>query len=184
MNEMNNEANTAPTVRIAGVVSDSIVDGPGLRLVLFFQGCHHHCPGCHNPETHDFEGGTLFDLEDFTEKVVEELKANPLLAGVTFSGGEPICQYEAMLYIAKQVRAMNRNIVIFTGYTFEELVDMNKPEIMELLKMTTLLVDGRFELEKRNLEIKFRGSTNQRLINPIASIEQGEIVMWKSKFDF
>lgn len=172
------------TIRIAGVVGDSIVDGPGLRLAVFVQGCPHHCEGCHNPETHDFEGGIEFDTEDFIARVRDEIIHNPIVSGVTFSGGEPMCQPEALCRVGRAVKELGKDIVIFTGYTYEQLLERKEPEVRELLSMATLLVDGPFILAERNLEIKFRGSTNQRLINPAASLEQGKIVEWKSKFDF
>ena len=171
------------TIRIAGVVGDSIVDGPGLRLTVFVQGCPHNCEGCHNPETHDFAGGIEFDLQDFIARVRDEIIHNPILSGVTFSGGEPMCQPEALLEVAKAVRELEKNIVIYTGYTYEQLLERKEPEVRELLSMAMLLVDGPFILAQRNLEIKFRGSTNQRLIDPQKSLEQGKIVEWKSKFD-
>lgn len=174
----------ANTIRIAGVVGDSIVDGPGLRLAVFVQGCPHNCEGCHNPETHDFSGGIEFDTDDFIARVRDELIHNPIVSGVTFSGGEPMCQPEALCRVAKAVRELGKDIVIYTGYTYEELLERKEPEVRELLSMTRLLVDGPFILAQRNLEAKFRGSTNQRLIDPAASLEKGEIVEWRSKFDF
>ncbi|MBQ9949701.1 MAG: anaerobic ribonucleoside-triphosphate reductase activating protein [Clostridia bacterium] len=174
------------TIRIAGVMSDSIVDGPGLRLSIFTQGCPHACVGCHNPETHDPNGGLEFETDDFISRVRDELIHNPILSGITLSGGEPIAQVSAVLRVAKAVREMGKTVVLFSGYTYEELIAMseNEPDIKELLSLCMLLVDGRFILEQRNLEIKFRGSTNQRLIDPIKSLEKGEVVPWKSKFDF
>ena len=89
--------NKAPLLRLSGVISESIVDGPGFRYVVFTQGCPHGCPGCHNPQTHDFNGGTLID----PLTLLPEIDENPLLAGVTFSGGEPFCQPEALLPLAR-----------------------------------------------------------------------------------
>ena len=174
------------TIRIAGVVSDSIVDGPGLRLSIFVQGCPHHCEGCQNPETHDFEGGIEFDTEDFISRVRDEIIHNPILAGVTSTGGEPIAQVSAVLKIAEAVRELGKNVVLFTGYTYEELLKMSddEPDIKKLLALCMLLVDGRFILEQKSLQLKFRGSSNQRLIDPAASLKCGEMVPWKSKFDF
>ena len=172
-------------IRIAGVISDSIVDGPGLRLSIFVQGCPHNCEGCHNPETHDFNGGVVFDTENFSFKVLDELRRNPILAGVTFSGGEPVEQAPALLKIARAAVEMGKDVVLFTGYTYEQLLEKSKehPEILELLSLCVLLIDGRFVLAERSLTLKFRGSTNQRLIDPKKSLETGETVLWKSKFD-
>ena len=104
-------------LRIAGLVNDSIVDGPGIRYTIFVQGCPHHCPGCHNPDTHSFSGGSITD----TGELLEKIKQNPLLDGVTFSGGEPFCQAAVLAELGKQIKQLGLNIVTYTGYTFEEL---------------------------------------------------------------
>ncbi len=162
-------------VRISGVIRESIVDGPGLRFVLFTQGCPHHCPGCHNPQTHDPAGG--YDVED--EKVISEFAKNPLLKGMTFSGGEPMEQPEALLPIAKAVVAMGKDLDIYSGYTYEQLLEKAKtrPAILELLKLTTILIDGPFILAERDLTLHFRGSRNQRLIDVQKTLESGTIVL-------
>jgi len=164
-------------IRIAGVVRESIVDGPGLRFVVFCQGCPHGCKGCHNPATHDFGGG--YDCE--IEKIVAAVEANPLLDGVTFSGGEPLCQPEAFCGLARELRQRlpQMNILIYTGYTFEELVPMceKNPALKELLDMTDWLVDGRFVEAQKDLTLQFRGSQNQRIINMKATKEAGVVVI-------
>ena len=104
-------------LRIAGTANDSIVDGPGIRFTIFTQGCPHHCEGCHNPQTHDFSGGTITD----TDELLNRIKSNPLLDGVTFSGGEPFCQAEALAELGTKIKALGLNIVTYTGYTFEVL---------------------------------------------------------------
>lgn len=149
-------------LRINGMVEDSIVDGPGLRLAVFVQGCPHHCPGCHNPQTHDFAGGRL--IED--EEILGRLQRNPLTAGVTFSGGEPFCQPEALYRIGRGVRAMGKNIVCYSGYTLEQLLDLAKerPAILKLLQISELLVDGPYLEAERDLTLQYRGSANQRLL--------------------
>jgi len=158
-------------IRIAGLVNDSIVDGPGFRFTVFTQGCTHHCPGCHNPQTHDFSGGK--DAE--TGEIIEKIRKNPLLDGITLSGGEPFCQSAACAEIARAAKKLGLNVWSYSGYTFEELVS-GKEEWLELLREIDVLVDGRFELEKRTLECRFRGSWNQRLINVPASLKQGSAV--------
>ena len=167
------------TLRIAGTVKDSIVDGPGIRYVVFTQGCPHHCPGCHNPQTHDFHGG--YDCE--IEKILNAIGENPMLDGVTFSGGEPLCQPEGFLELARGIRSRfpQLNIVIFTGYTWEELMQMQeyKPALKELLQLTDLLIEGRYEQAKRDLTLQFRGSTNQRIIDMNATREAGLVVLSK-----
>ena len=152
-----------PPLRIAGCISDSIVDGPGLRYTVFVQGCPHHCPGCHNPETHPFEGGYLADVEEIVRQVGED----PLLSGVTFSGGEPFCQAAALVALGRRIRALGKNIVIYSGYTFEELLQMGKkdPAVLALLQLADLLVDGPYLADERDLSLPFRGSRNQRLID-------------------
>ncbi|WP_295074877.1 anaerobic ribonucleoside-triphosphate reductase activating protein [Ruminococcus sp.] len=160
-------------LRIAGTVNDSIVDGPGIRFTVFVQGCPHNCKGCHNPQTHDFEGGTVAD----TEELLEKIKGNPLLDGVTFSGGEPFCQAEALASLGKQIKELGLNIVTYTGYTFEKLYEersLNNWD--ELLGVTDILIDGPFILEQKDWEIKFRGSSNQRYIDCKKSLETGKAV--------
>lgn len=150
-------------VRIAGIIKESIVDGPGIRMVVFAQGCRHKCPGCHNPETHSFDGGTLVEVGS----IIEQAKRNPLLDGLTFSGGEPFEQAAAFAVLAREAKKLNLDIMTYTGYTYEYLVEnaMKHRGWEELLDETDILVDGRFELEKRNLLLKFRGSENQRIID-------------------
>lgn len=163
------------TIRLAGIVRESIVDGPGIRLTVFVQGCPHHCPGCHNPDTHDPSGG--YDCD--SQKIIEALQQNPLLRGVTLSGGEPIEQAEALLPMAEKVRELGKDIVIYSGYTFEQLQQMakNRPAVGKLLSLACLLVDGRFISDQRDLTLRFRGSSNQRLLDPVASLEQGCAVL-------
>lgn len=148
-------------LRIADTVEDSITDGEGLRFTIFVQGCPHHCDGCHNPTTHDFNGGKIVD----TDELFDTFKNNVLLSGVTFSGGEPMCQAKPLLDLARRIRTeTDMNITIFTGYTLEELINKNDPIINELLSLTYMLIDGKFDIDKRDLTLTFRGSSNQRLI--------------------
>lgn len=157
-------------LRIAGTVNDSIVDGPGIRFTVFVQGCPHNCRGCHNPQTHDFNGGTITD----TEELLEKIKSNPLLDGVTFSGGEPFCQAGALASLGKEIKNLGLNIVTYTGYTFEQLYSSREQNNWnDLLKVTDVLIDGPFILEQKDWEIKFRGSSNQRYIDCQKSLEQG-----------
>lgn len=150
------------TVRIAGIVRESIVDGPGLRFTIFFQGCPHGCRGCHNESTHDFNGGYSCELT----RILEEIDKNPLLTGVTFSGGEPFCQPKEFYKLAGQVKTRGLDIVAYSGYTLEELQDMSDRDIFikKLLVMIDYLVDGPFILEERDLTLEFRGSRNQRFL--------------------
>lgn len=161
-------------IRIAGTANDSIVDGPGLRFTLFTQGCPHKCPGCHNPQTHDFNGGEVTD----TAAVIEKIRKNPLLDGVTFSGGEPFCQTKPLCEIASEIKGSGLNIVTYTGYTFEYLLEHadSSNGFMDLLECTDILVDGRFELDKRTLDADFRGSSNQRILDCRESLRQKKAV--------
>lgn len=148
-------------LRIAGMVNDSIVDGPGIRLTVFCQGCPHNCHGCHNAHTHDFKGGKEIDLQEIMDKI----KANGLLSGVTFSGGEPMCQAKAFLALAKRIKAeTNLNIICYSGYTLEELQAKNDSDINGLLDTCDWLIDGRYVEAERDLTLAFRGSQNQRII--------------------
>lgn len=150
-------------LRLAGVIRESVVDGPGWRFVVFVQGCPHRCAGCQNPQTHDFKGG----YEGDCDALFEAFMHNPLLAGMTLSGGEPFAQAGPLAALARRVHAVGKNIVTFTGWTYEQLLAGATPENgwMDLLQETDLLIDGRFDLEKKSLDIRFRGSSNQRLID-------------------
>ncbi|HIV27557.1 MAG TPA: anaerobic ribonucleoside-triphosphate reductase activating protein [Candidatus Ornithocaccomicrobium faecavium] len=155
-------------MRIAGIVNDSIVDGPGLRLAIFAQGCPHHCPGCHNPESHDFAGGSDMD----TEKIIARMDANPLLDGITLTGGEPFEQPEACRILADAAHARGLNVWAYSGYTFEQLCAV--PEKRRLLEACDVLVDGPFLLEERSLDLRFRGSKNQRVLKVAELLAGGE----------
>ncbi len=150
-------------LRISGVIPESIVDGPGFRYAVFTQGCPHHCPGCHNPQTHDFEGGYLVEVDE----LVREMEENPLLAGVTFSGGEPFCQPEPLCEFARQVKARGKNVMVYSGYTLEQLLEkgQKEPAVIELLHLADWLVDGPYIEALRDLTLEFRGSSNQRIID-------------------
>lgn len=162
-------------IRIAGITKESIVDGPGIRFVVFAQGCKHNCPGCHNPETHSFDGGTLVDIKS----VMESMYKNPLLDGITFSGGEPFEQAEGFAELAYNARQRGLNVVTYTGYTYEKIMDNRTIQSGwdNLLENSDILVDGRFELGKRNLLLKFKGSENQRIIDVKQTRYAGKIVL-------
>ncbi len=155
-------------MRIAGIVNDSIVDGPGLRLAIFAQGCPHHCPGCHNPESHDFAGGSDMD----TEKIIARMDANPLLDGITLTGGEPFEQPDACRILADAAHARGLNVWAYSGYTFEQLCAV--PEKRRLLEACDVLVDGPFLLAERSLDLRFRGSKNQRVLKVAELLAGGE----------
>lgn len=159
-------------LRIAGVIDESIVDGPGIRFVIFTQGCPHHCPGCHNPQTHDFAGGQ----EVAISRLLSDIRSNPLLGGVTLSGGEPFCQPKPLAELVGALRQDGKHIMAYTGYTWEQLLHMDDPDVLALLRQCDVLVDGPFLMEQRDLSLRFRGSCNQRLIDVPASLEQGHVV--------
>ncbi len=160
-------------LRIAGTVNDSIVDGPGIRLTIFVQGCPHNCEGCHNPQTHDLSGGEVVGIDSLLEKV----KGNPLLDGVTFSGGEPFCQASALAELGRQIKELGLNVITYTGYEFETLyASRDKNGWGELLGVTDILIDGKFILAQRSLDVKFRGSTNQRCLDCQSSLREGRAV--------
>lgn len=162
--------NKAPLLQLSGVISESIVDGPGFRYVVFTQGCPHGCPGCHNPQTHDFNGGTLID----PLTLLPEIDENPLLAGVTFSGGEPFCQPEALLPLAQEIKARGLHLLIFSGYTYEQLqaISASSEATAQLLRLCDTLIDGPYIEEQRDLTLQFRGSANQRVLQ----LADGQII--------
>jgi anaerobic ribonucleoside-triphosphate reductase activating protein len=150
-------------INVCGIEPESIVDGPGFRYVVFVQGCPHHCPGCHNPQSHPFEGGTPRTAEE----LFAEFRENPLLAGITLSGGEPFCQATALCALAQMVKDAGKTVIAYSGYTLEQLLQKSEkePDILRLLKLTDTLIDGPYVESKRNLELLFRGSENQRIID-------------------
>lgn len=161
-------------MRIANTVSDSIVDGPGLRFTVFTQGCPHHCPGCHNPDTHDPAGGREVTVEELARRMM----ANPLTDGLTLSGGEPFLQAEDCAALARLARERGLNVWTYTGYTYERLLEGELPEALALLEQTDVLVDGPFLLSEKSYEALFRGSANQRLIDVKKSRAAGRVVLW------
>lgn len=160
-------------IRIAGLVPESVVDGPGIRFVVFVQGCPHGCPGCHNPETHNFSGG---ELKEEVE-IVESFRLHRLVSGITISGGEPFCQAQACACLAKQVKDLGKSVLVYSGFTFEQLTEMaeTREDVAKLLRSTDILVDGPYVNEQRNLNLAFRGSTNQRIIDIPRSLRSGQV---------
>lgn len=159
-------------LRIAGTISDSIVDGPGLRFTVFTQGCPHHCPGCHNVKTHDFNGGK----EVAISQLFEEIKQNKGITGVTFSGGEPFSQADKLLPLAKLIKEQGLELAIYSGWTFEELNSGLIKNSKELLECADILIDGRFDIKQRSLDLQFRGSKNQRILDVKESIKSNKAV--------
>lgn len=164
------------TLRLFGLVTDSIVDGPGYRTSVFTQGCPHGCPGCHNPESHAMEGGTVWTLDDIEKKFT----GNPLLSGVTLSGGEPFMQADSCAEIARRAHAKGLDVWTYSGFTYEQLLKRVKtePGTAALLAETDVLVDGPFILAERSLELEYRGSRNQRLIDLKRTRESGSLTLY------
>lgn len=165
-------------IRLAGVLHESLVNGPGLRKVLFGQGCRHKCESCFNPSTQSIKGGQLMDMDD----LVNEIKNNPMISGVTFSGGDPWEQADKFAYIAKKLKACvtksNFSIWCYTGYNYEFILNKvdNVNGWYDLLNNIDVLVDGKFEKDKMDVNLKYRGSSNQRIIDVNESLKSGNII--------
>jgi len=158
-------------VRLSGRLCESIVDGPGLGYVLFAQGCPHKCGGCHNQHTHNFSGGFDMSIKD----ILNEMDENPFLSGITLSGGEPFCQPEPMLTLAEMVKSRGKSVVAYSGWTFEELMEMSNEDdnIKKLMYTVDILIDGRYEESKKDLKLPFRGSSNQVIVDMAKSMCSG-----------
>ena len=158
-------------IRLAAYLQpDSIVDGEGVRTVVWTQGCPHHCPGCHNASTWDFNDGALIDVED----VITELKKIKNQDGITLSGGDPVCQAEACYEISKAAHSMGLNVWCYTGFTYEQM--LLNPKARKLLEQIDVLVDGKFLIDERSLDLYYKGSANQRIIDVKESLKQNIVV--------
>lgn len=164
-------------IRLAGIEPESIVDGPGYRLAVFVQGCPHGCPGCHNPGTHDPAGGYLSD----TAEIIGKLGKDPLVRGVTLTGGEPMMQPAALCEIAEAAHKKGLNVWCYTGYTLEALIRENDPERMRLLAQVDVLVDGPYIARERSLDLLYCGSKNQRLIDMNRTREAGKVCLFETE---
>ena len=152
-------------IRVADIIFETMADMPGLSTSIYAQGCKHHCPGCHNPQTWDFDEGKEYDVEELFDIILSDV-----FSDVTFSGGDPMFQVEAFTELAKMVKnKTNKTIWCYTGYTYEFIKE--SPKLRQILPFLDVLVDGPFILEKRNTDLKFRGSSNQRIIH----LKDGEI---------
>ncbi len=168
---MNNEQ----PIRVLRIVEGTSVDGPGLRTSIYVAGCHHHCPDCHNPQSWDFESGTPMTIQE----IMDVVRYNGY--GVTLTGGDPIYSAEALLPLVKAIHEELplKPLWVYTGFTFEELQAHPDPSVREFLHNVDILVDGPFKKEQRNIELRFRGSENQRIIRVKPSLEQGRVVLWE-----
>lgn len=163
-------------MKMAGFYDESISNGLGWRAVLFVSGCPHHCPGCHNPQTQDFNYGTEFNKKE----IIDRIKNNSILKGITLSGGEPLCpeNIPEVLDFVKDLKKERPelNVWCYSGYTMEELVSRNDNITDEMLKNIDVLVDGEFMIEKKNPTLKFRGSENQRIVDVKQSINEHKVI--------
>lgn len=160
-------------LRVAGFEKESFVDGVGIRYAIFTQGCAHNCLGCHNPTTHDFNGGFLID----TDSIVEDIKKLDMLDGITLSGGDPFYQPEECLKILKRIKSeTNLNVWCYTGFTFDEIISGSESR-KAMLEYIDVLVDGKFTLEQKSLSLNFRGSRNQRLIDVQDSLKFEKVIL-------
>ncbi|AWI07584.1 anaerobic ribonucleoside-triphosphate reductase activating protein [Clostridium drakei] len=163
------------SIRLSGMIYESLVNGPGLRRVLFSQGCEHNCKGCFNPSTHCYDGGELKNMDE----LLDDIRKNPMLKGITFSGGDPFEQASKFAYMAKKIKETNLNIWCYTGYTFEYIFEhRNEHEGWEqLLNNIDVLVDGKFEEDKKSNKLKYRGSSNQRIIDVKKTLKMKQIII-------
>lgn len=162
-------------LRLSGILPESIVDGWGIRFTIFSQGCEFNCPDCHNPQTHDINGGYEIDINE----VFNQIKATPIISGVTFSGGEPFLQAKAFSKLAKMIHTHTKlNIITYTGYKFEELIEISKhnSDFKNLVFESDFIIDGRFEKDKKSFDLQFKGSSNQRIIIVKDSLNLRKIV--------
>lgn len=159
-------------IRLAShLQEDSIVDGPGIRMVIWTQGCPHHCTGCHNPQTHDMQGG--FSIS--TEELLAQMKQTQMQTGLTLSGGEPFMQSVELLPVVQTAKEMNLNVWAYSGFTFEQL--LSNEDQKALLMELDVLVDGKFIEHEKDYRLKFKGSKNQRIIDVQKSIKEGTIIL-------
>lgn len=162
--------------RIAGIINNSVVDGPGLRTAIFFSGCRRHCKGCHNPEVQDFNYGKEYTKDDI-DKILT-LARNVGDGGITLTGGHPLEpeNYEFAYEMVKKAKEYNLNVWLYTGYVFEQIPIM----YMDLISLCDVVVDGPFVENLKSNDCLYRGSTNQRLINIKETFDRGEMVLWKN----
>lgn len=157
-------------LKIIKIIDGTSVDGPGLRTSIYFSGCSHHCPGCQNPQTWDIDFGNKVDIEEVLNTIID----NDF--DVTFSGGDPLFQVEEVTLLAKKIKDIGKNIWCYTGYTYEQIATDSR--LSQILPYIDVLVDGRFDLNLRDISLRFRGSANQRLID-VRKSRPEKIVIWE-----
>jgi len=162
-------------MRLSGITPESIVDGPGLRYVIFTQGCQHKCPHCHNPETWDMDAGKEYSVKQVIRLLKKQKKTKQ---GVTFSGGEPFLQAVELTEVAQAAHQIGWDVVTYTGFTYEELIESKDDGVKALLSVSDILIDGKYIHKLRSIELAFRGSSNQQIIDLAKTRKKGEIVLW------
>lgn len=168
-------------MRISGITYESLVDGPGLRVVIFVQGCDLGCPECHNPDSHSRTGGREYTVREVMRHMKKAGPARKMVKGVTFSGGEPFMQAGDLAQIAFEAKRIGWDVTTFTGHTYEELLAREDADVHALLNLTDFLIDGPYIHEQRDLDLKFRGSANQRIIDMNATRKHGRVKLYYGK---
>lgn len=163
------------TPRLASFEYESVVDAEGVSCVLFISGCKHSCSGCHSPQTHDFSYGIEIN-DDVIESINLEIDKRPYLNALVLSGGDPMYSAKELLEIIPKLHIPNNNLWCYTGFHIEEIV--KNPDMLELLKMCTFLIDGPFIEGYRDITLKFRGSSNQRIIDIKRSFSEKQLVLY------
>jgi anaerobic ribonucleoside-triphosphate reductase activating protein len=163
-------------MRLSGITPESLVDGPGLRSVIFTQGCPHQCPHCQNPETWDINAGKEYSVKQVVRLLKQQKKTK---RGLTFSGGEPFLQAAELAQVALAARQLGWDIVTYTGFTYEQLLCDTSNGVQALVCASDILIDGKYLHELRSIELPFRGSSNQRVIDVAETREKGRIMLWE-----
>ena len=168
-------------MNIVGVNFESIADGEGVRVVIFCSGCLHNCKGCHNPTSHSFTVGREF-TNALQSKIISYIKNTPFISGITLSGGDPMYNAKELLPFVQRIRNEfpNKTVWIYSGFTYHEILKDN--DMLELLKLCDVLVDGRFIIEQRDITLPYRGSRNQNIIDINKSINSEEVVLWNTSY--
>ena len=159
-------------INIAGIEAESVVDGEGWRFAIFTQGCKHLCKNCHNPQTWDMCGGTQMSIDELVDTIEEAFKENILMDGVTLTGGDPLYQPDATFSLCKKLKDLGINIWLYTGFTDEEIT--KDEQLMSIMKYIDVLVDGPFIESLKSLELEYRGSSNQRILDMKKTLESGK----------
>jgi len=167
-------------MRLSGITPESFVDGPGLRYVIFAQGCPHECPHCQNPETWDAHAGEEFSVKQVSRMLRQHKKTK---RGITFSGGEPFAQAGELAEVAMTARQLGWDVVTYTGFTYEQLIESNDNNMRALLSASDILIDGKYVHELRSLSLQFRGSSNQRVIDMVETRKSGRVVLREERRD-